>query len=135
MILKGTFGKSEVTGPFKSLKVEQIRQELKSRGVDSTGNKKEVQERLTDLLRGASRVPALLFGSEKYSLAELNLQEYKVLFFKPLHVCLNHIANILTELPLHMTDVDALPLFKEITMIALKRQFDQIFRSLCLWIF
>ena len=54
LILKGTFGKSDATGPFKSLKVEQIRQELKSRGVDLTGNKKEVQERLTDLLRGAS---------------------------------------------------------------------------------
>lgn len=92
------------------------------RGIDSTGNKKEVQERLTDLLRGASRVPALLFGPEKYSLAELNLQEYEVLFFEPLPVCLNHIANVLAELPLHMTDVDALLLFKEITMLALKKE-------------
>lgn len=108
LVLKGKFGKSDATGPFKSLKVEQIRQELKSRGVDATGNKKEVQERLTDLLRGASRVPALLFGPEKYPLAELNLQEYEVLFFEPLLICLNHIAKILTELPLHMTDVDAL---------------------------
>ena len=38
------------------------------------------------------------------------------------HVCLNQIANILTELPLHMTDVDALLLFKEITMLALKKE-------------
>ena len=37
------------------------------------------------------------------------------------HTCLNHIANILTELPLHMTDVDALLLFKEITTLALKK--------------
>ena len=107
--------------PFKSLKVEQIREELKARGVDSSGNKKELQERLTDLLRGASRVPALLFGSHKPSLAELNLQEYEVLFFEPLHTCLNHKANILTELPLHMTDVDALLLFKEVTTLALKK--------------
>lgn len=64
LVLKGKFGKSDATGPFKSLKVEQIRQELKSRGVDSIGNKKEVQERLIDLLRGESRVPALLFGPE-----------------------------------------------------------------------
>ena len=121
LVLKGKFGKSDATGPFKSLKVENIRAELKSRGVDAHGNKKELQERLTDLLRGTSRVPALLFGSQKQSLDELNLQDYEVLFFEPLHTCLNHIANILTELPLHMTDVDALLLFKEITTLALKK--------------
>lgn len=64
----------------------------------------------------------MLFGLEKYFLAELNLQEYQVLFFEPLHVCLNHLATMLTELPLHMTDVDALLLFKEITMLALKKE-------------
>ena len=85
------------------------------------GDKKDLQERLTDLLRGTSRVPALLFGSQHYSLAELNLHDNEVLFFEPLHACLNHIANILTELPLHMTDVDALLLFKEITSLALKK--------------
>lgn len=33
----------------------------------------------------------------------------------------SHIANILTELPLHMTDVDFLLLFKEITTLTLKK--------------
>ena len=121
LALKRKFGKSDATGPFKSLKVENIRAELKSRGVDVHGNKKELQERLTDLLRGTSRVPALLFGSQKQSLDELNLQDYEVIFFEPLHTCLNHIANSLTELPLHMTDVDALLLLKEITTVALKK--------------
>ena len=74
------------------------------------------------MLRGTSRVPALLFGSQGYPLAELNLQEYEVLFFEPLHTCLNHIANILTELPLHMTNVDTLLLFKEINTLALKKE-------------
>ena len=73
-------------------------------------------------MRGASRVPALLFGPEEYSPAEINLQEYKVQFFEPFHVCFNYIANILTELPLHMTDVDPLLLFKDITMLALKKE-------------
>ena len=89
--------------------------------MDSSGNRKELQESLIDLLRGASRVPALLFGNQKHSLVELNLQDYEVLFFQPLHTCLHHIANILTELPLHVTDVDALLLFKEITTLALKK--------------
>ena len=63
----------------------------------------------------------MLFGSQQQLLDELNIQDYEVLFFEPLHTCLNHIANILTELPLHMTDVDALLLFKEITNLALKK--------------
>ena len=63
----------------------------------------------------------MLFGPQQHSLDAQNLQDYKVLFFEPLHTCLNHIANILTELPLHMTDVDALLLFKEITTLALKK--------------
>ena len=85
LALKRKFGKSDATGPFKSLKVENIRAELKSTGVDAHGNKKELQERLTDLLRGTSRVPALLFGSQKQSLDKLNLQDYEVVFFEPLH--------------------------------------------------
>lgn len=121
LVLKGKFGKSDATGPFKSLKAENIRAELKSRGVDAHGNKKELQERLTDLMRGTRRVPALLFGSQKHSLDALNLQDYEVLFLEPLHTCLNHIANILTELPIHMTDVDALLLCQEITTLALKK--------------
>lgn len=76
------------------------------------------------MLRGTSRVPALLLGSQGHSLAELNLQEYEGLFFEPLHTwhCLNHIANILTKLPLHMTNVDALLLFKDITTLALRKE-------------
>ena len=61
LVLKGQFGKSDAAYPFKSLELEQIRAELKSRGADSSGNRKELQERLTDLLRGTSQVPALLF--------------------------------------------------------------------------
>ena len=121
LVLKGKFGKSDATAPFKSLKVDDIRAELKSRSIDTNGSKKVLQERLTDLLRGTSRVPAMLFGSQQHSLDTLNVQNYEVLFFEPLHTCLNHIANILTELPLHMTDVDALLLFKEITTLALKK--------------
>ena len=107
--------------PSNPSKLKKIREKLKSRRVDAHGNKKELQERLTDLLRGTSRVPALLFGSQKLSLEELNLQDYEVLFFKPLHTYLNHIANLLTEPPLHMTDVDALLLFKEIKTLALRK--------------
>ena len=120
LVLKGKFGRSDATGPFKFLEGENIRAELTSRGVDTHSNKKELQERLTDL-RGTSRVPSLLFRSQKQQLDELNLQDYEVLSFETFHIFLNHLAKILTELPLHMTDVDARLLFKEITNLALKK--------------
>ena len=42
LVLKGKFGKSDSTGPFKSLKVDHIRAELKSRRVNAHGSKKEL---------------------------------------------------------------------------------------------
>jgi len=83
--------------------------------------KKELQEKLTDILRGTSRVPALLFGEESYCLKDLNLTDYEVLFFEPLHVCLNHINNIIKEMPHHMTNVDALIAYKEIILLTLSK--------------
>ena len=55
----------------------------------------------------------------------IRLQDYEVLFFEPLHTCLNHVANILNLsaelMPLHLTDADALLLLKEVTSLALKK--------------
>ena len=119
LVLKGKFGKSDATGPFKSLKVENIRAELKSRGVDAHGNKKKLQERLTDLLRVAEYLLCCLDHRNSHLMSLI----YKIMksFSSNLSTRLNHIANILTELPLHMTDVDALLLLKEITTLALKK--------------
>ena len=102
LVLSGKFGKYNFPTPFKNLKVHEIRKELKARGT-----KKELQEHLTEILRGTSQLPALRFADEGLTdLQSLNLQDYEVLCFEPLHTCLNHIANIFTELPLHITDVD-----------------------------
>ena len=38
LVLEGKFGKSDAACPFKSLKVDQLREELTSRGVDTSGN-------------------------------------------------------------------------------------------------
>ena len=48
---------------------------------------------------------------------ELNLQNYEVLFFEALHCSMNHIKNVLQELPHHITDIDALIKLKEILSI------------------
>lgn len=105
----------------KNLKVEQLRGELRARGEDESGTKQQLQEKLTELLGGTCRVPALLYVESQLSLEEINLNQYEVLFFEPLHCCLNHISHVLEELPHHITDVDTLLTLKETLSIALKK--------------
>ena len=121
LVLGGPEGKKGGLHPFKNLKVEQLRVELRARDKDDSGSKTQLQERLTELLGGTTRVPALLYGDMQLSLEELNLDQYEVLFFEPLHCCLNHIAHVLQELPHHITDVDTLVTLKETLSIALRK--------------
>lgn len=100
--------------------MEHLRGELRARDEDGSGSKPQLQERLAELLRGTTRVPALLYRDTQLFL-ELNLDQYEVLFFEPLHCCLNHIAHVLEELSHHITDVDTLMTLKETLSIALRR--------------
>lgn len=98
LVLEGEFWKQDSPNPFKSLKVDDLRKELKARHKDTFGLKAELQERLTDVLGGTSRVPAILFGPDNnITLNSLNLTNYEVLFFEPLYFGLNHTAHILDE--------------------------------------
>lgn len=66
--------------PLEGLKVNDVRSELDAPGISTTGKlKNELQADLVDILRGAQRVPTLLSLSLSQSLADLNLQHYKVL--------------------------------------------------------
>lgn len=122
LVLEGEFGKQDSPNPFKSLKVDDLRKELKARHKDTFSLKAELQERLTDVLGGTSRVPAILFGLDNnITLNSLNLTNYEVLLFEPLHFGLNHIAHILDELPHHITDLESLVVLKETVSIALKK--------------
>lgn len=122
LVVSGKYGSTNTTHPFKELKVQQLRNELKARKCNTEGNQKDLQSRLKDILGGTTRVPALLYGeNEKTSLSELNLQNYEVLFFEPLHTCLNHIATLLNEIPLHLTDVNTLLEYKEVISLTLNK--------------
>lgn len=123
LVLNGTFGK-ECTKlyPFKDLKVKELKTELRARKISSEGQRPELKERLTEVLGGTVRLPALLFGEDGLSLSDLHLDDYEVLFFEPLHVCLNHIATILKELPQHITDPDTLLLLKETLLLTLNKE-------------
>ena len=121
LVLTGPEGKKGGLYPFKNLKVEQLRGELRARGEDKSGKKQQLQEKLTELLGGTCRVPALLYGESQLSLEEINLHQYEVLFFEPLHCCLNHISHVLEELPHHITNEDTLLTLKGTLSIALKK--------------
>ena len=52
----------------------------------------------------------------------LNLQSYEVLCFKALHCTMNHIKNILEEIPYHISDIDTLIKLKEILAVQLNKE-------------
>ena len=56
--------KKEGIHPFKDMKVEDLRVELTARGKSDEGNKEDLQKRLSELLGGTTRLPALLHSNE-----------------------------------------------------------------------
>jgi len=68
--------------------------------------KKDLTKLLTEEMRGAHRVPALLFTSPTSSLSENNLAEYEVLPTEPLHTIAGHIKNLYQEMQYHLPRED-----------------------------
>ena len=125
LVLAGRKGKEakQLLNPFKDLKVNELRAEIEARGLgDSDKTKPELAEILNEELGGATRIPALLFGDESVSVESLNLQSYEVLCFEALHCSMNHIKNILEEIPHHISDIDTLIKLKEILAVQLNKE-------------
>ena len=101
LALEGKFGKQPgVLKPFANLSKEQLREELRMRGVfDLSGKKQELAAKLQKLLCGVQRVPTMLINNPSQPLSELNLESYTVLDSEPLHDLKGHLINLLTELP------------------------------------
>ena len=103
--------------PFKNMKINELNNELAARGLSTEGSRQELQSAW-----GSTRIPVLLHGNECVSVNDLNLQSYEVLCFEALHCSMNHIKNVLQELPHHITDIDTLIKFKEILNIQLSKE-------------
>ncbi len=98
----GVVGKQALkTKPFDKLKVAELRDELRARGLGECENvlKPELSSTLQDILRGVQRVPSLLLADPTQDLSTLNLEHYDVLDSEPLHDLKGHFHNIMTELP------------------------------------
>ena len=90
LVLAGKFGNQPgQLKPLDNLLVEQLREELTTRGFDTTGKlKPTLQNELT-----------LLTLNPIQTLQSLNLHEYEILDCEPLHDFKGHAYNLLTEVP------------------------------------
>ena len=99
--ISGRYGrKAGELKPFK-LRVKELRSELEARSffVDDKMPRPELEDLLEQILRGVSRVPALLLTDPTQQLASLNLDKYEIVATEPLHDIKGHLINLITELP------------------------------------
>lgn len=97
--------------PFANLKKQDIMRELVARGHDTDDkNKVELQEELSNTLRGIQRPPAMFSTPE--DVFDL-LHDYEVPPGEPLHDITNVVQNLITELPYHISNPDTLKDFEK----------------------
>lgn len=65
--------------PFKDLRLEELRDECRARGLESKGQKKELQEILKEEIGGIQRVPAMMSFDQEKKLADLALGKHCIL--------------------------------------------------------
>ena len=107
LVLAGPIGKMnsllKKTKPLSNLTARELDAELLGRGLlEKEFYKADLQAKLTEELKGISRVPALLFQSPEASLENLGLERYEVLPHEPMHDIAGHISNLFEELPYHL---------------------------------
>ena len=81
-VLQGPAGKNKRNAglkPFKDLRLEELRDECRARGLESKGQKKELQEILKEEIGGIQRVPAMMSFDQEKKLADLALGKHCIL--------------------------------------------------------
>ena len=73
-------------------------------------------------LEGKQEFQHCCLGMRSVIVEGLNLQSYEVLYFEALHCSMNHIKNILEEIPHHISDNDTLIKLKEILAVQLNKE-------------
>ncbi len=85
----GKFGKENSMKrkykPFDMLKIDDLKKELKSRGLSAEGNKLYLEKEFQKEMKGLIRVPALCFTHPTKQLEDLNLEHYEIGTVEPMH--------------------------------------------------
>lgn len=107
----GTLGTAAgILHPFDHLKVSELKNELKERGfhIEKGIHKEMLQKELDGILKGVTRVPALLITNPTQPLSSLSLDKYEVMASESLNDIKGHIMNLITELPQILPSGDTL---------------------------
>lgn len=98
-MLAGILRKEMQPKPFDNLRVDKLRSELQSRGVDTIGQlRHELDDTFRSICKGRVSFPALFSPSPDQSLEDLNLQHYEVCCVEPLHNFKGHLGHLFAEL-------------------------------------
>ncbi|CAG2227271.1 RELA [Mytilus edulis] len=66
--------------------------------------KGDLQDRLNSAMHGIGKPPALMLPNPKMTSHDLNIKNYEIPCFEPLHDLANMIKNVITELPYQIKD-------------------------------
>ena len=105
---------------YDNLKKTDIIDELHQRGIKfySTQNATDLQDLLTEEMKGIKRAPALLIPN----IDNTNLlQNYEVLPNEPLHDIAGHWKNLFEEIPAHLNK-NTKKLFQDICLVGLSKE-------------
>lgn len=106
--------------PFKNPKKNQILDEFDKRDITvEKDDKPSLDNQLRELMHGICRAPALMLEDPTKSAKELNIDNYEVMQFEPLHDITNVVQNLLTELPNHINNKDSKQLLERFTQKAI----------------
>ena len=109
--------------PLKNLTVTELEDELDARGIDIDSGeklrKKDLQEILTEHLEGMQRPPSIFMAKPTCPTSDINLDNYEVAMFEPLHDIGNLISNVTKELPHHMSDQQTVKEFVRFNEVSL----------------
>lgn len=101
-VLRGKAWKKGGPKPLDKLLVNELREELQGRGIDTDGKLRDELDDIFDEMRsGINGLPALLQPNPENMPSYLSLHEISPL--EPLHVLKGHISNIVAELQKTLT--------------------------------
>ena len=119
LVLRGKYGRAnslrKCTSPFENLSIDQLSDELKSRGIDIESKKlkmtkKDLIPQIKMVLKGIKRLPILLLNNPLSRLSLIELANYEITMVACMHDIAYYIDNVFVELPNHAKPNDKIEL-------------------------